>query len=142
MTTKKSPTRRGFLDIVLGVGSAITGLALAIPAIAYFWPAAKGGGAERVAVAGADEMPVGASTMIQVGPRAVIVVRLRSGFKAYSAICTHLGCLVRWDGQAFLCPCHAAKFGTDGGVLSGPPPAPLEAYRVTEVKGKVFVSRA
>ena len=70
----------------------------------------------------------------------MIVVRERDGFVAYSAVCTHLGCLVRWDGakQEFLCPCHAAVFDRHGAVVSGPPPAPLPSYDVKEVDGRVF----
>jgi Rieske Fe-S protein len=44
-----------------------------------------------------------------------------------SSRCTHLSCTVNWseEAQAFLCPCHDAKFGKDGEVLDGPPPEPL-----------------
>lgn len=141
-TDEKSTTRRGFLDYLLALGSAVTALALTLPGLAYLWPAARGGGSERVEIAGAQDMAVGASTMVQVGPKAVIVVRGRDGFRAFSAVCTHLGCLVKWNGEAFLCPCHAAKFSADGRVVSGPPPEPLAEYRVSEVSGKVFVSPA
>ena len=41
---KQQPTRRGFLDWVIGLGSAITGAALLLPSLMYLWPAAKGGG--------------------------------------------------------------------------------------------------
>ncbi|MGE5072077.1 MAG: ubiquinol-cytochrome c reductase iron-sulfur subunit, partial [Anaerolineae bacterium] len=42
----------------------------------------------------------------------------------------HLGCTVSWkeDAQAFLCPCHDAKFSKEGVVLGGPPPRPLDRY--------------
>jgi len=51
--------------------------------------------------------------------------------------CTHLSCTVNWseNDQVYLCPCHDAKFGTEGQVLGGPPPRPLDRYtdfRVTE----------
>jgi len=51
--------------------------------------------------------------------------------------CTHLACTVNWSesDQIFRCPCHDAKFGTQGQVLDGPPPRPLDRYtefRVTE----------
>jgi Rieske Fe-S protein len=53
-----------------------------------------------------------------------------------SSRCTHLSCRVNWkeDAQAFVCPCHDAKFGADGKVLNGPPPAPLGRfeYQVAE----------
>jgi len=40
----------------------------------------------------------------------------------YSAICPHLGCVVRWnkDAQSFDCPCHGSRFDTEGKVLNGP----------------------
>lgn len=142
MTPDKPQTRRSFLDVLIGAFSAITGLAMAIPGLAYLWPAARGGTSTTVEVDGASGMSAGQSKMVQVAGKAVIVVRERGGFVAYSAICTHLGCLVRWEGdkQEFLCPCHAAVFDKTGAVVSGPPPAPLEQYDVKEVEGKVFVS--
>jgi Rieske Fe-S protein len=54
------------------------------------------------------------------------------GVKALSATCTHLGCQVRWDGDAktFICPCHGGVYGADGRVLEGPPPRPLDTVEV------------
>ncbi|UCF33554.1 MAG: ubiquinol-cytochrome c reductase iron-sulfur subunit [Phycisphaerales bacterium] len=140
--TEKHPTRRGFLDWLIGIGTSVTGLAMAVPALMYLWPAARTGGSDNVEVEGASDMAPGQSKTVQVGGKAVIVVRSHGGFEAYSAICTHLGCLVQWDGtkRQFLCPCHAAAFDAQGRVVSGPPPAPLPPYRVKEVAGKVYVS--
>ena len=111
---------------MIAVFSAITGAAMAIPGLMYLWPAAQGGGAENVEIEGASDMAEGNSVTLQVAGKAVIVVRDRSGFKAFSASCTHLGCLVKWDAakKEFLCPCHAAVFDANGGVVSGPPPSP------------------
>ena len=80
--------------------------------------------------------------MVQVGSKPVILVRQRDGFKAFSASCTHLGCLVKWDTgkKKFLCPCHAAEFDPNGNVLSGPPPAPLPEVTVKQVGNKVFLT--
>ena len=52
---------------------------------------------------------------------------------ALSAICTHMGCLLRWeaDGQYFLCPCHNAHFDSAGVIQPTPdypwtpPPLPI-----------------
>ena len=127
---------------MIAVFSAITGAAMAIPGLMYLWPAAQGGGAENVEIEGASDMAAGNSVTLQVAGKAVIVVRDRSGFKAFSASCTHLGCLVKWDAaqKEFLCPCHAAVFDANGGVVSGPPPSPLPPYKVKEIGGKVYVS--
>jgi Rieske Fe-S protein len=45
-----------------------------------------------------------------------------------SAVCTHLGCSVRWvDAQnKFVCPCHGGMFAGDGKLLGGPPPRSLD----------------
>lgn len=129
---------------MIGLFTTVTGAVLALPAVMYLWPAARGGGADNVEIPGAANMSPGESAMLQVAGKPVIVVRGRSGFSAFSASCTHLGCLVKWDGgrKEFLCPCHAATFDENGGVVSGPPPAPLPPYKVKEVGDKVFVSMA
>ncbi len=141
---KQNSTRRGFLDWMIAFCSVITGLAMTIPGLMYLWPVTRKGGSENVEVQGANNLQPGESITMHVGGKAVIVVRQRDGFKAFSAICTHLGCLVRWDTptKKFLCPCHAATFDADGGVVSGPPPAPLPIYSIKEVGEKVFVSAA
>ena len=63
--------------------------------------------------------------------------------RALSATCTHLGCQVAWDGQGgkFRCPCHGGVYGTDGAVLEGPPPRPLDTIeaRIDPADGSVLV---
>lgn len=142
MDSSKPTTRRGFLDWLLGLCGLIAAAAMAIPGVAYLWPAAKGGGGDRVEVPGAGALSPGQSIKLQVGSQVVIVLRKRSGFSAYSAVCTHLGCLVVWeeDRREFFCPCHAAVFGDEGQVISGPPPAPLKEFVVREIGDKVYVS--
>lgn len=58
-----------------------------------------------------------------------------------SNICTHLGCPVRWSGDVrrFLCPCHRALFDTQGNVVSGPPPRPLDRYAHRIVEGIIQI---
>ena len=62
-------------------------------------------------------------------------------FVAFSVNCTHLGCPVRWlqDAGIFMCPCHGGVFYKDGSVAAGPPPHPLNQYRVQVRDGQVEV---
>ena len=65
----------------------------------------------------------------------VIVVRTgTSSFVAVASSCTHQGCTIGYDPSAknFSCPCHGGVFDTNGNVVSGPPPAPVKKYTVTQ----------
>lgn len=62
-------------------------------------------------------------------------------FIAFSMVCTHLGCPVRWLASAnlFMCPCHGGVFYANGTVASGPPPKPLNRYPVRVYNGQVQI---
>lgn len=67
-------------------------------------------------------------------PVAVLVVALGGGaYSAVSAICTHLGCTVGWDGPrgAVICPCHDSHYTIDGAVVQGPATRNLDKYQVS-----------
>ena len=65
-------------------------------------------------------------------------------FVVYSRVCSHLGCLVRWDEgkDQFLCPCHGAIFDSAGNVLAGPPPRPMEKLPVKVEDGVLYVKES
>lgn len=49
---------------------------------------------------------------------------------ALNSMCTHQGCGVEWEDDAFACPCHGSKFSSDGSVIDGPATEPLAPYEV------------
>ena len=79
-----------------------------------------------------SELPVGGSKAIIYGGVQALVVRTAESIKAFSLVCTHLGCLVQWQPSEleFYCPCHDGRFDQFGEVVAGPPPVPLEQYPV------------
>jgi cytochrome b6-f complex iron-sulfur subunit len=112
------------------------------PALSYLWPVTRSGPSVSQIEAGhADEIPEWGSKKIVAGGSPLIVVRTPGGFKAFSAICTHLGCIVSWDeaSRKIACPCHAGFFDVEGKVISGPPPRPLPPHAVSVVDGKILV---
>jgi thiosulfate dehydrogenase (quinone) large subunit len=61
------------------------------------------------------------------------------GLKAFSAVCTHAGCTVGYDGSQIYCPCHGGTYSPETGeVTGGPPPAPLEPKEVLEQGGQIY----
>ncbi|MGE5251890.1 MAG: ubiquinol-cytochrome c reductase iron-sulfur subunit [Bacteroidota bacterium] len=75
-----------------------------------------------------SELPIGGTKTITYGGVSVLVLRTRESLRAFSLVCTHLGCIVEWHGdrKEFRCPCHDGRFDEFGEVLAGPPPIPLE----------------
>lgn len=61
---------------------------------------------------------------------AVYVVKQNGATKAFSNVCTHMQCPVRWESATnqFLCPCHGGLYDISGQNVGGPPPKPLPQY--------------
>ena len=75
------------------------------------------------------DIPRGGGDVVIVDGERVAVSRDGAGvLRAVSAVCTHMGCLVRWNGaeQSWDCPCHGSRFDTDGCLLDGPAARNLE----------------
>ena len=73
----------------------------------------------------------------------VMVVKDSNGkLMALNPTCTHRGCTVEWqqDSNTLACPCHNAKFATDGKVLAEPAKSPLDIYEVKEENGEILVN--
>jgi len=140
-------SRRGFFVAVTGIVGGIIGLVLGVPAITYLLdPAFKATAREAwIPIGKLADMQVGkpfqfSFTSVQVNgwertstSHGGFVVRKSDkpdDLVILNSRCTHLGCTINWkdDAQAFICPCHDAKFSKDGVVLGGPPPRPLDRY--------------
>jgi thiosulfate dehydrogenase (quinone) large subunit len=59
--------------------------------------------------------------------------------RAFSAVCTHAGCTVGYQGGQIVCPCHGGTFDPKtGAVISGPPPFGLAPRKVVESGGNIY----
>jgi Rieske Fe-S protein len=95
---------------------------------------AGGGGAVLGPV---GDVPVGGGKVFDK----IVVTQPKAGeFKAFTAVCTHAGCLVRTvENNTINCPCHGSKYSAeDGSVQGGPAPAPLAPIQVTVQGGNIL----
>ncbi|MER5897304.1 Rieske (2Fe-2S) protein [Streptomyces sp. NPDC001876] len=79
-----------------------------------------------------SDVPVGGGTIFK--DRKVVVTQPEAGeFKAFSAVCTHAGCIVASVSDGTInCACHGSKFSiTDAAVEAGPATRPLPAEQIT-----------
>lgn len=92
-------------------------------------------------VANVSDIPVGGGVILDE-PAVVITQPTEGDVKAFTAICTHQGCLVSdVVNNEIICPCHQSKFSAvDGSVISGPATAPLTAAGVAVEGGSVVLS--
>jgi cytochrome b6-f complex iron-sulfur subunit len=136
-----SPGRRDFLGLaIVGTATAL-GVTAAVPAIAFLRPGARrlGGSAPAGKV---QDFQVGTARVVLVDDRPALVIRLPDGgFRAFSAVCTHLGCIVKYSQERnrIECPCHRGVYAIDGSNVSGPPPRPLEPLKVEVELGAIYV---
>jgi Rieske Fe-S protein len=76
----------------------------------------------------ADDIAPGQGKTMRVRGERLSVYRDPAGaLHAVSSVCTHLGCLVKFNATetSWDCPCHGSRFGVDGAVLDGPATRPL-----------------
>lgn len=92
------------------------------------------------ALASTAQIPVG-SGMIFASQKVVVTQPTAGEFKAFSAVCTHMGCIVNQISNGTIdCPCHGSQYSiATGDVVAGPAPRPLPAQQIKVAGGSVFL---
>jgi Rieske Fe-S protein len=101
-------------------------------------PAKTGGG---TVLGMAADIPVGGGKVFTAA-KVVVTQPVKGEFKAFSAVCTHVGCLCNVVANGTInCPCHGSEFKiTNGAVVTGPAGGPLPAANVAVTDGKIVLS--
>jgi Rieske Fe-S protein len=91
-------------------------------------------------LAATSKIPVGGGAIFP-GPKVVVTQPTAGEFKAFSAVCTHMGCIVNQVSNGTIdCPCHGSQYSiTTGDVVAGPAPRPLPAQPIKVSGGSVLL---
>ena len=138
----KRPPRRDFLGIAVGGSAAAFAVAVGYPVARFIQPAARAASGPTV-VGKLEDFPAGTAKTVLINEQPVLVIRTADGeFRAFSALCTHLQCVVGYsvERNRIECPCHQGVYSIEGQNISGPPPRPLEELPVSLNEGAVIVS--
>lgn len=139
-------SRRRVIDWLLG--GTLGGLLIAVfyPVISYLVPPI--GSESSVNSVTLDIKPSdlkdNSGQIFKFGNEPGLLLRTPTGeVRAFSAVCTHLGCIVQYEGadQDIWCACHNGHYNLHGLNVSGPPPKPLAEYAVNVRGNQIVVSK-
>jgi cytochrome b6-f complex iron-sulfur subunit len=133
-------SRRGFFELAFGWAAALLALGASAAAAGRFMiPNVLYEADSRLKAQKPEDYPEGATFLPE---SRLFILRKGNGFRAVSAICTHLGCTVNLgaDGQSFACPCHGSHFDGQGKVTGGPAPRGLSWFLVSQTRdGRLLI---
>ncbi len=137
--------RRLFLNYLLTGGILSFTASIIYPIFRFLIPPENAEPVPTSVVAGtANELKPNSSKIIRFGRKPAILIRTKKGeYRAFTAVCTHLDCTVQYreDFLHIWCACHNGHYDLKGINIAGPPPRPLEWFKVDINEGKVFVSK-
>src|ERR1051326_2330966 len=145
LSAPHSPARRSFLDYLLGSSAIATLGAIFYPILRFMSPPQIVESAENSVIAAKlSEVPPNSGKIFKFGNKPGILVHTASGeFKAFSAVCTHLECIVQYkeDTKQIWCACHNGQYNLSGQDVGRPRPGPLEGFKVNPRGDDVVVRR-
>ncbi len=149
--------RRQFMNLL--TFGTITGIAAGAlyPVVSYFIPKSAGGagggltakdklGNDIVASDFVAAHQPGDRTLAQglKGDPTYLIITEDKEIASYglNAVCTHLGCVVPWNGSEnkFICPCHGSQYNSEGKMVRGPAPLSLALVHADVSDDKVILT--
>ncbi|MGB9602652.1 MAG: ubiquinol-cytochrome c reductase iron-sulfur subunit [Verrucomicrobiia bacterium] len=143
-------SRRAFARIAIGAAGVCYAAMLGYPIYRYLASpvekATKEAAVKEILLKDAHKLAPGAGMIFKFGARPAWLIHHKDGsWIALDAVCTHLGCTVKYEEQnnRIFCECHGGIYDPiTGKNIAGPPPRPLKQYRVQVTDSGVIVSRA
>ncbi len=140
-------SRRKIVQVMLTTSFGAMLLNFAYPVLRFLVPPKAG--EPRVASVEvswkAGEVKANSGRIFKFGSQPGILVKTPAGeLRAFTAICTHLACTVQYreDMEMIWCACHNGHYDLFGRNVAGPPPRPLDPYKVeVAADGKILVSK-
>lgn len=139
-------TRRDFLNWFLGTTAGAFIISVLYPLSRYLIPPQVEESSARTVTLGIkpQEVKPNSGQIFRFGSQPAILVDTPNGeLKAFTATCTHLGCIVQYrsDLNQIWCACHNGHFDLNGKNVEGPPPKPLEEYALNVRGDQIVVSK-
>lgn len=145
-TPRPHEGRRSFLNKLLGGWAVAFSVSILYPILRYVIPPRVTGPIVNSVTLPlkASQVRTNSGVIFKFGQEPGLLIRTGQGeFKAFSAICTHLDCTVQYrnDSQQIWCACHNGIYDLRGRNVSGPPPRPLEEFKVNLREEEIVVTK-
>ncbi len=138
-------SRRNILNYLLGAGTLATLGSIFYPVFRFMIPPkVVESSASSVVASKVAELKPNEGKIFKFGSKPGILIETQPGeYHAFSATCTHLDCTVQYrpDERLIWCACHNGRYDLTGKNISGPPPRPLEEFKVNVRGDEIIVSR-
>lgn len=140
--TAAEMTRREFLTYAWGAAIGLLAVETALVSYFFMYPRFKAGEFGGKFFLSETEVPASDAPPVGYTAGKFWLVSTEDGSpKAIYMVCTHLGCLYKWEPSNFRfeCPCHGSKFTHDGHFIEGPAPRSLDHFELAIENGQVVV---
>lgn len=146
MATDNRIARRSFLTQALSAWFFVTCTPFLYGVLEYVLPPRiRERILEQILAAKIGDIPANAAKIVKFNKKPAIVVHTSQGqYKAFSAVCTHLGCTVQYnsDDQRIHCNCHGSVYDLTGKNIGGPAPSPLQPLRLIVRDPDIIISES
>lgn len=129
--------RREFLTYAWGAALAVLTVEAGITSYFFLYPRFRVGEfGGKFPLGSADSLPTTDAAPQPSADGKFWLVNTEEGVKALYMVCTHLGCLYKWEAgdELFRCPCHGSEYTRTGDYIKGPAPRSLDQFVVEAVE--------